>query len=172
MLCIFLKILLFLWFRCPFVIFNLPIWKRFCTVARICNTQINISAHKQMFQNTSQNIISLKSISIHHRELFNTQQSLRWTFEMTQQNVIRYTTKNCMRELQGLRRVYLDLIILTRLPLTTHEARHEVSWLECELVPAYILRFDFIVERMFCCFCGNSLEARFVNCPTWWCEYQ
>ena len=76
MLCIFLKILLFLWFRCPFVIFNLPIWKRFCTVARICNTQINISAHKQMFQNTSQNIISLKSISIHHRELFNTQRDI------------------------------------------------------------------------------------------------
>ena len=35
-----------------------------------------------------------------------------------------------MRELQGLRRVQLDLIILTSLPLTTHE----VSWLECELV--------------------------------------
>ena len=31
---------------------------------------------------------------------------------------------------------------------------------------AYILRFDFIVERMFCCFCRNSLEARFGYCPT------
>ena len=31
---------------------------------------------------------------------------------------------------------------------------------------SHILWFDFIVERMFCCFCGNSLEARFVYFPT------
>ena len=47
------------------------------------------------------NINSLKSISIHQRQLIdtqrdipNTQQSLT-QFEMTQQNVIRYTTTNC-----------------------------------------------------------------------------
>ena len=33
-------------------------------------------------------------------------------------------------------------------------------------IRAYILWFDFIVERMFFCFRGNSLEARFVYCPT------
>ena len=48
-------------------------------------------------------------------------------------------------------------------PVTTHYARSLVVGMR---TCAYILRFDFIVERMFCCFCGNSLQAYFVNCPT------
>ena len=74
----------------------------------MCNTQINISAHKQIFQSINKLSKTLRKISIHYKVYFDSPQRINRyatryskyttkfnTFEMTQQNVIRYTTKNC-----------------------------------------------------------------------------
>ena len=84
----------------------------------------------------------------HNKMLFDTQQRIALN---TQQKVwihnkkLHAGTSGTTESLAGSH--YID-------QFTTYYTRSLVVGMRTR---AYILRFDFIVERMFCCFCGNSL---------------